>query len=203
VAKAGVTAMLYTTKIYGPGKTPNVCVALIDQPTPPAPIVHRTIIADGGKRLRVESVKVSFERDAHQQIERQIIEVYTEDADAADERSAQIMFLRFLAGLIVTSIALVAAAFSVVKDAYASSNMLPWRNALLGFLGWMAVTIVIATVAALLIQIRRSRHCKWDWSFLYKGATGLAVVSGTWAALQLIVFVYRQVTLTPLIAPWR
>jgi hypothetical protein len=193
--------MLYTTKIYGPGKTPNVCVALIDQSTPPAPVTHRTIIADGGRTLRVESVKVSFERDAHHQIERQIIEVYTADADAADERVAQIMFLRFLAGLIVTSIALVAAAFSVVKDAYASSNV-PWRNALLGFLGWMAITIVIATVAALMIQIRRSRHWKRDWSLLYKGVTALAVVSGTWAALQLIVFVWKQVGFMSLIAPW-
>jgi hypothetical protein len=193
--------MLYTTKIYGPGKTPNVCVALIDQSTPPAPVTHRTIIADGGRTLRVESVKVSFERDAHHQIERQIIEVYTADADATDERVAQIMFLRFLAGLIVTSIALVAAAFSVVKDAYASSNV-PWRNALLGFLGWMAITIVIATVAALMIQIRRSRHWKRDWSLLYKGVTALAVVSGTWAALQLIVFVWKQVSFMSLIAPW-
>jgi hypothetical protein len=61
--------------------------------------------------------------------------------------------LHFLAGLIGTSVALVAAAMAAMKDVWAVDD---WKLPLLSFVGWMAVTIVFATLASSFIQLRRS-----------------------------------------------
>ena len=61
--------------------------------------------------------------------------------------------LQFEAGLLVTSVALVAAGFAAVKDAW---TVEAWRLPLLSFIAWMAVTIVAATVAAFVLQLRKT-----------------------------------------------
>jgi uncharacterized membrane protein len=63
-------------------------------------------------------------------------------------------YILYLAGIIGSSVILVVAAISAVKDTVQSSD---WQKALFAFIFWMAATIVIATLVALYIQLRRTR----------------------------------------------
>jgi hypothetical protein len=59
--------------------------------------------------------------------------------------------LFFLAGLIVTAVALVVGAFSAMPTAW---PIAAWKEPLLSFLAWMSCVIVVATVAAFWLQMR-------------------------------------------------
>jgi len=59
--------------------------------------------------------------------------------------------LFFLAGLIVTAVALVVGAFSALPDAW---PVAAWKEPLLSFLAWMSCVIVVATIAAFWLQMR-------------------------------------------------
>ncbi len=94
--------------------------------------------------------------------------------------------LQFEAGLLVTAVALVAAGFAAVKDAW---TVAAWRLPLLSFIAWMAVTILAATIAAFVLQLRKTDP-NGDPK---KAATGtdaivafVPVLPGLAAALQLI-----------------
>jgi len=79
--------------------------------------------------------------------------------------------LHFLSGLIVTSIALIAAAFAAMKDAWPIPD---WQAALLDFIAWMALVILVATFVAAVLQLRRcvvARNATaavtpklWEWA---------------------------------------
>ncbi|MHB8885736.1 MAG: hypothetical protein ACYC5H_11800 [Methylovirgula sp.] len=98
--------------------------------------------------------------------------------------------LYFLAALMASSIALVAAAFSVVKDATAFFD---WQRALLAFIFWMALTIVFATLCALYIQWRRIVGAATDLPRWFDYAVA-AIPAGTGflAALHLMIFACRH-----------
>lgn len=93
--------------------------------------------------------------------------------------------LQFEAGLFITSVALVAAAFSAMKDAWSVDG---WKLPLLSFTAWMAVTIVAATAIAFYLQIRRwwldddDAEARWFDAVLAL----LPVAPGVCGALQLI-----------------
>ena len=87
-----------------------------------------------------------------------------------DETRSYRPLLQFIAGLIVTSVALVAAAMSVMKDAWGNDA---WKLPLLSFLAWMAVTIFASTLAGVVIQWRRSY-------FAHRAATGVRVEPKLW-----------------------
>jgi hypothetical protein len=70
-----------------------------------------------------------------------------------EETRSYAPLLYFIGGLIVTSVALVAAAMAVMKDAWGIPD---WKLPLLSFLAWMSVTIFVATIAGAVIQWRRS-----------------------------------------------
>ena len=70
-----------------------------------------------------------------------------------EETRSYAPLLYFIGGLIVTSVALVAAAMAVMKDAWSIPD---WKLPLLSFLAWMSVTIFVATIAGAVIQWCRS-----------------------------------------------
>jgi hypothetical protein len=97
--------------------------------------------------------------------------------------------LYYVSGLILTSVALVTAAMATLKDAW---TVEPLKIALLSFLDWMAITIVLATVVMAFLQCRRCYFIKekngsavpnrWDYIITLP----LTVLPCVWAALQLI-----------------
>jgi hypothetical protein len=100
--------------------------------------------------------------------------------------------LQFLVGLIATSVALVAAAFSVMKDAL-QKDAVAWKLSLLSFIGWMAATIFSATFVGLIIQHRRThgdpdvRPNWWDYFLI-----SFPIIAGLIAAWFLIKFALSQ-----------
>jgi hypothetical protein len=98
--------------------------------------------------------------------------------------------LQFLVGLIATSVALVAAAFSVMKDAKEWSD---WKASLLSFLACMAVTIFVATASGLALQARRTHRANDaspDW--IDYRLVSLPIITGLFAASHLIAFAFHQ-----------
>ena len=91
--------------------------------------------------------------------------------------------LQFEAGLFITSVALVAAAFSAMKDAWGVEG---WKLPLLSFTAWMAVTIVAATATAFYLQIRRWWLEDDDAKWFDAAVALLPVIPGVCGALQLI-----------------
>lgn len=93
--------------------------------------------------------------------------------------------LYFEAALFVTSVTLIAAAFSAMKDAW---GIVEWKLPLLSFTAWMAVTIVAATICAARLQWRI-----WNLGKIDEGAERgdvivafAPIVPGCFAAVQLI-----------------
>lgn len=99
--------------------------------------------------------------------------------------------LYYIAGLMASSIALVAAAFSVMKDA---KDYHEWKSALMSFMTWMAITIVAAAFAALFLQWRRIQSLAHDeptfWPDYF--AALIPSLTGLLAAVHLILFACRQ-----------
>lgn len=72
-----------------------------------------------------------------------------------EETRSYAPLLYFIGGLIVTAVALVAAAMAVMKDAW---GLPEWKLPLLSFLAWMSVTIFVATIAGAVVQWSRSHR---------------------------------------------
>lgn len=98
-----------------------------------------------------------------------------------------IPYILYLAGILGSSVILVAAAISGVKDANQSSD---WQKTLFAFIFWMAATIIIATLAALYMQARRtwgSRICLLDIA-----VAALPSATGAFAAAFMMAFAARH-----------
>jgi hypothetical protein len=74
-----------------------------------------------------------------------------------DETKSYVPLFHFVGGLIVTSVALVAAAMAALKGAWSIDQ---WKLPLLSFLAWMACTILVATFVMAGLQWRRSHLAK-------------------------------------------
>lgn len=107
-------------------------------------------------------------------------------AARTEPKKSYVPLLHFLAGLIITSVALVAAALSALKDA---EKFPAWNQRLLSFIGWMAVTIIAATICAFFVQMSRANAGKDDHATnVAVWLTFFPIIPGVLAALHIIAF---------------
>ncbi len=99
--------------------------------------------------------------------------------------------LHYETGLLVTSVALVAAGFSALPDAW---ELADWKGPLLSFVAWMAVTVILATLAAFVLQLRKTdgagtaRTAAKSWEAVIAFVPVLPGLAAAWQLIRLAWF---------------